>query len=177
MKRASRSAAGASVGALEINYIFVCKVYRTLPTPSPSPSPSPSPPPSPPVIVKFNGSSHPVGLFRDQAAGLYSDGESVCYFSDGSHLLKTGFTQAEYSEARQIPLKDIKLPSIGLCKTNDRYGLVRNNMAGLIKHKSGLCILASGEHLQKCGFRQKDYDSAPQIKVSDPTQLPTCSCP
>ncbi len=155
------------------------------PTPNPSPSPSPSPSPTPiqtpnepPVVnFKFNGTTHPVGLFRDQAAGLQSDGVSVCHFKNGNHLNQTGFSQADYDEARQIPLKNVKLGSVGECKTTQRYGLMRSGQAGLIKHKSGICLIASGEHLQKCGFRQVDYDNAPNISVSNLNQQPACTCP
>ncbi len=148
-----------------------------VPTPTPTPVPTPTPTPPPAISLKFNGSTHPVGFFRDQSAGLLSDGRQICYFADGKGMISTGYSQAEYSKARQILMKDVQLPSIGICREKERYGLVRNGSAGLIKHKDGFCLLSSGDHLKKCGFRQEDYNQAPQVSVGNLSLLPLCSCP
>lgn len=124
----------------------------------------------------INGSAHPIGLFRDQGAGLSSDGQSICYFKDGLHLQTSGYSAADYDQARQIPLSGVKLPSKGLCNASERFGLYRNGLTGIIEHRSGRCILASGEHLAKCGFRQLDYERAPPISINTSIPLPTCPC-
>lgn len=149
-----------------------------LPPPQPMPTPNPLPSPLPITKLNFNSSTHPIGFFRDNLAGLHSDGISICYFTDGTHMTSTGYNQEDYTKARIFSLKEILLPSIGACKSKERYGLVRSNQIGLIKHQQGFCLLTSGDHLKKCGFRQQDYDSAPNINISSSIlyQSPACAC-
>lgn len=55
-------------------------------------------------------------------------------------------------------------------------GLVRQQSTGLIRHKQGYCLLKSGLEMNACGFRQLDYDRAPQVKVGNVYSYPTCQC-
>lgn len=135
---------------------------------------TPLPPPSTKVIL--NGTSRPVGLFRDGIGGYRSNGASYCSFGSSAELMASGYTQSNYDNSRQIPRSGIKIPFEGRCSDKIRMGLVRQQSAGLIRQKEGFCLLSSGAHLLSCGFRQEDYDQAPQVSVGVVSSYPLCTC-
>ncbi|NUN04803.1 MAG: thrombospondin type-1 domain-containing protein [Bdellovibrio sp.] len=127
-------------------------------------------------ISTINSTTHPIGLFRDGYSGFKSNGVSYCVFNSGSDMIASGYSQADYDSARQITQSKITLPFAGACSDTTRMGILRQGSAGLIRHQNGFCVLASGEHLQKCGYRQQDYDTAPQGNIGDLANLPLCPC-
>lgn len=126
--------------------------------------------------ISMNGSNKPIGLFRDGVGGYKSNGLNYCHFNSGSELIANSYTQNDYENARQFSRSLISLPYAGTCKDTIRMGIVRQNSAGLIKNAQGYCVITSGTHLLSCGYRQFDYDSAPQIYVGEIGKLQQCYC-
>lgn len=160
----------------KIRNLRITKGTAPAPAPTPTPEPSPLPNPAPAIPPRMNGNSHPVGLFRDGGSGLFSDSKSYCAFGSGEDLFASGYTQAEYDSARQIQRSNLQLPYSGSCGKVMRRGMVRQGSAAMISYNDGLCLLQSTDHLQRCGFRQQDYDSAPQGKFGDLSKYSVCNC-
>lgn len=125
--------------------------------------------------VVFNGTSKPVGLFRDGSGGYQSNGISYCVFNSGNELKAAGYSQLDYDHARQIPKAKILLPYKGTCLGGPATGLVRQLQAGIIRSASGYCVINTNQ-LTQCGFRQSDYDRAPQVSIGSLKTYPFCNC-
>lgn len=126
--------------------------------------------------IAMNGTTHPVGLFRDGTGGFRSDGLSYCSFRSGAELFASGYSQTDYETARMISRSQIALPFKGNCIDALFMGLVRQQNAGLIRHSQGHCLLKSGAQMNSCGFRQQDYDKAPQVSLGNVYSYPSCQC-
>ncbi len=138
-----------------------------------NPAPAPSVLPPSPVLS-------PQGLFRVGVGGYIGSKTSFCYLNSDEHLKSCGYTQKQYDEA--LNLKDLPthLPSTGACQCSAPpvKELFRINQVGYIKMEKTYCALSSGQHMNRCGFSQEQYDRAPQLLLppSGHSDIGLCSC-